>query len=49
VDGNLSVRIQKNGVELFVWKNQEVEATAERLAEVAEFRKELEGLLTTTS
>jgi hypothetical protein len=45
VHGNLSVRVQKSGVDLFVWKKQEVEATAERLLEVSEFRRELEELL----
>ena len=47
LNGNLSVRVQKNGVELFVWKKQEVEATAEGLLEVSEFRRELEELLLT--
>jgi hypothetical protein len=46
VDGNLSVRIVRTGRDWFVWKKQAVEATAERLAEVAEFRRELEDLLT---
>ena len=45
VNGNLSVRIRKNSMEWFVWKKQEVEATPDRLAEVAEFRSELEELL----
>ena len=45
VDGNLSVRIRKNNVEWFVWKKQELEATPDRLAEVAEFRNDLEDLL----
>jgi hypothetical protein len=49
VDGNLSVRVQRNGVELFVWKKQEVEATAERLAEVAYLRRELDEMLVTKS
>ncbi len=47
VNGNLSVRVQKNGVELFVWKKQEIEATAQRLSDVSEFRRELEVLLLT--
>jgi len=46
LDGNLSVRVQKNGIDLFAWKKQEIQATAELLAEVAAFRKELEDLLT---
>jgi hypothetical protein len=45
VNGNLSVRVQRGGVGFFVWKKQEIEATAERLAEVASFRGELEELL----
>jgi hypothetical protein len=45
VNGNLSVRVQRGGVELFVWKKQEIEATPERLVEVAEFRRALEDLL----
>jgi hypothetical protein len=45
VGGNLSVRVRKNNNEWFVWKKQEIEATPERLAEVAEFRQELENLL----
>ena len=45
VNGNLSVRICKYNVEWFVWKKQEVQATPDRLGEVAEFRSELEDLL----
>ena len=45
VNGNLSVRLQRGGVELFVWKKEEVEATAERLAQVAEFCTELDDVL----
>lgn len=46
VNGNLSVRVRKINKEVFVWKNQEVEATQERSTEVAGFRRELEDLLT---
>jgi hypothetical protein len=45
VNGNLSVRVVRDDREWFVWKKQEVEATAERVADVAEFRRELEDLL----
>jgi hypothetical protein len=45
VNDNLSVRVRRGGVELFVWKKDEIEATPERLAEVAGFRKELDDLL----
>jgi hypothetical protein len=49
VNGNLSVRVQRRGVELFVWKKEEVEATSERLAEVARLRRELEEMLVVKS
>jgi hypothetical protein len=49
VNGNLSVRVKRAGVELFVWKKQQVETTPERLAEVANFRRELEGILVVKS
>jgi hypothetical protein len=45
VDGNLSVKVLKNGAQWFVWKKQEIEATPERLSETASFRDELENLL----
>lgn len=45
VNGNLSVRVHRNGSDWFVWKTQQVEATLARLAEVAGFRRELEDLL----
>lgn len=45
VGGNLSVRVRKDSHDLFVWKKQEVEATAQRLAELADFRRDLEKLL----
>jgi hypothetical protein len=47
VEGNLSVKVRKNGVQRFVWKKQEVEATPERLDQVADFRDELENLFVT--
>jgi hypothetical protein len=46
VNGNLSVRVQRGGVELFVWKKEEIEATPERLTEMAGFRRELDDMLT---
>jgi hypothetical protein len=46
VNGNMSVRIRQNGTDWFVWKKQRIEATPERLAQLAEFRAELENLLT---
>jgi hypothetical protein len=45
VNGNLSVRIRRNGSEWFVWKKQQIEATPERLKDLAEFRGELDDLL----
>lgn len=45
VDGNLTVKVRKNGSQWFVWKKQEVEATPERLSQVAGFRDELKNLL----
>ena len=45
VDGNLSVKISRGGREVFVWKQKEMEATAEKLKELGEFREELEGIL----
>lgn len=45
VGGQLSVRVQRNGREFFVWKKNEVEATPDRQAELARFRAELDELL----
>lgn len=45
VEGNLSVRIQREGRELFVWKKKELEATAGRRGELERFRDELGALL----
>lgn len=45
VEGNLSVRLQRGGREVFVWKQKEVAASPERLSELERFRTELKGLL----
>lgn len=45
VDGNLSVQVTQGRKKAFVWKKSRVEATPERLAEVAQFAEELEELL----
>lgn len=45
VGGQLSVRVQRNGREFFVWKKSELEATPERQNELARFREELVELL----
>jgi hypothetical protein len=45
IEGNLSVRCTRQGRDLFVWKKKELAVTAEHLAELADFRRELEKLL----
>jgi len=45
VDGNLSVKVRRGKGEVFVWKKKEVEATPERLDELAKFRQELTEIL----
>lgn len=45
VEGNFSVKLQRGAREVFVWKKKEVEATAERLAELETFRNELQEIL----
>ncbi len=45
VDSNLSVRVQREGKQWFVWKAKQVEATPERRAELAAFAEELKSLL----
>jgi hypothetical protein len=45
VAGNISVRLKRGKGEVFVWKKNEVEATAERLAELATFRQDLAEIL----
>jgi hypothetical protein len=45
VDGHLSACIEQGGRRWFVWKGKRVEATPERLAELARFLQELERLL----
>jgi hypothetical protein len=47
VDGNLGVRLKKPGGDVFVWKKTEVPGTAERLAELEQFRTELVEMLET--
>jgi hypothetical protein len=48
IDGNLSVRVRRDGRDMFVWKKRELTATPERLAELTVFRQELEQLLAET-
>jgi hypothetical protein len=45
IDGNFSVRVKRGNRDVFVWKKNELEATTERLMELAAFRQELDELL----
>jgi len=45
VDGNFSVKLQRGAKQVFVWKKKEMEATAERLAELEGFRTNLQEIL----
>jgi len=45
VDGNLSVRVLRDGRSWFQWKAKQIEATPEREAELARFREEVADLL----
>ncbi len=45
VVGNLSVKLKRGSGEVFVWKKNEVEATSDRLEELARFRRELTRIL----
>jgi len=45
VAGNLSVKLKRDRGEVFVWKKNEVEATPDRLEELARFRRELVQIL----
>jgi len=45
IGGQISVRVTRDGKEWFVWKKQAVEATPERIAEIAAFAEELNECL----
>jgi hypothetical protein len=45
VEGNLSVKLKRGSSEVFVWKKNEVEATADRLNKLESFRAELDEIL----
>lgn len=45
VEGNISVLVRRCEARYFVWKQHELEATAERLAELESFVAELRTLL----
>ena len=49
VAGNFSVKLRRGASEVFVWKKKEVEATAEKLAELETFRNELQEILESIS
>jgi hypothetical protein len=49
LNGNLTVRIKERGKTWFVWKKQRLEATPERLAELANFVAELNLLFEPTA
>jgi hypothetical protein len=45
IDGNFSVKLKRGNREVFVWKKSELDATQERLKELAAFRQELTEIL----
>jgi len=47
VDGKFGVRVRRGEREVFVFKQKEIEATPGRSKELAEFRKELDEVLST--
>jgi hypothetical protein len=45
IDGHFAVRLRRPTGDVFVWKQTEVPATAQRLAELDVFRRELREIL----
>jgi hypothetical protein len=45
IDGNFSVKLKRGNREVFVWKKSELDATPERLKELAVFGQELTAVL----
>jgi hypothetical protein len=45
VNGNLGVKLRRGQGEVFVWKKNEIEATPERLQQLATFRQDLTAIL----
>jgi len=45
VEGNLSVKVERGGKQIFVWKQRELEASTARLEELEKFRRELADIL----
>ena len=49
IDGNLSVQVQRAGVQQFVWKGKRVEATPELLVRLRQFAEFVEDTLSEAS
>jgi hypothetical protein len=49
IDGNLSVQVERAGVQRFVWKGKSVEATLELLARLHEFAESVNDALSEAS
>jgi hypothetical protein len=45
IDGNFSVKLKREGGEVFAWKQKEIPATPERVQELEVFRNELTSIL----
>ena len=45
VDGKFGVRVKRGAKDVFVFKQKELEATPERMRELAEFQKSLDAIL----
>lgn len=45
IDGNFSVKLKRDGGDVFVWKQKEIAATPERVKNLEEFRNELASIL----
>ena len=45
IDGHFAVRLKRAGGDVFVWKQTELPATPERLADLNDFRQELNEIL----
>lgn len=45
LNGNFAVRLKRKAGDVFVWKQEELPATVERLAELERVREELAGIL----
>ena len=45
IDGNFSVKLKRDGGDVFVWKQKEIAATPDRVKELETFRNELTGIL----